>query len=95
MNFNFLAPVLPYLEREPIISYTDENGIIQETPLTFDICKKNYKIKERFNYSWISEFNIECDQFMIGLIGVFTFIGNTLGGVAFAFVSKFLSHKIY
>ena len=93
MNCNFLAPVLPYLEREPIISYRDENGLIQESSLNFDICKKNYTIIERFDYSWISEFNIECDQFMIGLIGVFTFIGNTLGGIAFAFVSKFLSHK--
>ena len=29
-----MAVVLPYLEREPIISYTDENGIIQKTSLT-------------------------------------------------------------
>ena len=93
MNCNFMAVVLPYLEREPIISYTDENGIIQKTSLTNEICDKNYKIIERFGYSWISEFNIECDQFMIGLIGVFTFIGNTLGSIAFSFVPKFLSHK--
>ena len=93
MNCNFMAVVLPYLEREPIISYTDENGIIQKTSLTNELCDKNYKIIERFGYSWISEFNIECDQFMIGLIGVFTFIGNTLGSIAFSFVPKFLSHK--
>ena len=93
MNCNFMAVVLPYLEREPIISYTDENGIIQKTSLTKEICGKNYEIIERFGYSWISEFNIECDQFMIGLIGVFTFIGNTLGSIAFSFVPKFLSHK--
>ena len=88
-----MAVVLPYLEREPIISYQDENGITQKTSLTNDICGKKYEIIERFGYSWISEFNIECDQFMIGLIGVFTFIGNTLGSVAFSFVPKFLSHK--
>ena len=93
MNCNFMAVVLPYLEREPIISYTDENGIIQKTSLTNELCDKNYKIIERFGYSWISEFNIECVQFMIGLIGVFTFIGNTLGSIAFSFVPKFLSHK--
>lgn len=93
MNCNFLAPVLPYLEREPIVSFIDENGITQKTSLTNEICSKNYEIIERFGYSWISEFNIECDQFMIGLIGVFTFIGNTLGSVFFAFVPKFLSHK--
>ena len=93
MNCNFMAVVLPYLERGPIISYTDENGITQKTSLTNELCDKNYKIIERFGYSWISEFNIECDQFMIGLIGVFTFIGNTLGSIAFSFVPKFLSHK--
>ena len=93
MNCNFMAVVLPYLEREPIISFQDENGITQKTSLTNEICGKKYEIIERFGYSWISEFNIECDQFMIGLIGVFTFIGNTLGSVAFSFVPKFLSHK--
>ena len=93
INCNFMAVVLPYLEREPIIKYIDENGISHETSLTNEICGKNYEIIERFGYSWISEFNIECDQFMIGLIGVFTFIGNTLGSVAFSFVPKFLSHK--
>ena len=93
MNCNFLAPVLPFLERAPIVSYVDENGVSQEGPLTNEICGKKYEIIERFGYSWISEFDIECDQFMIGLIGVFTFIGNTLGSVFFSFMPKFLSHK--
>ena len=44
MNCNFMAVVLPYLEREPIISYTDENGITQKTSLTNELCDKNYKI---------------------------------------------------
>ena len=92
-NCNFMAVVLPYLEREPIIKYIDEKGISHQASLTNEIYGKNYEIIERFGYSWISEFNIECDQFMIGLIGVFTFIGNTLGSVAFSFVPKFLSHK--
>ena len=36
---------------------------------------------------------IECDKFKIGLIGVFTFIGNTLGRVVFCIVQKYISHK--
>ena len=48
MNCNFLAPVLPYLEREPIISYRDENGLIQESSLNFEICKKKL-----YNYTKI------------------------------------------
>ena len=94
MNCNFMAVVLPYLEREPLIKYTDDNNITHTNEsLTYEICGKNYEIIERFGYSWVSEFGIECNQFMIGLIGVFTFIGNTIGSVAFSIVTKFLKHK--
>ena len=90
INCNFMAPVLPYLEREPIVTHENENK-----SLTFAICKNstNYKIMERFGYSWISEFKIECEKFKIGLIGAFTFIGNTAGSVAFAIIQRYLSHK--
>ncbi len=90
INCNFMAPVLPYLEREPIVTHENENK-----SLTFAICKNstNYKIMERFGYSWISEFKIECEKFKIGLIGAFTFVGNTMGSVAFAIIQRYLSHK--
>ena len=94
MNCNFMAVVLPYLEREPLIKYIDENNVIHmNESLTNEICGKKYEIIERFGYSWVSEFGIECNQFMIGLIGVFTFIGNTMGSVAFSIVTKYLKHK--
>ena len=94
INCNFMAVVLPYLEREPLIKYTDEHNITHtNVALTNEICGKKYDVLERFGYSWVSEFDIECNQFMIGLIGVFTFIGNTMGSVAFSFVTKFLKHK--
>ena len=92
MNCNFMAVVLPYLERQPLITYKDGNNIVHET-LTTEMCGKEYEILERFGYSWISEFNIECDKFMIGLIGVFTFIGNTMGSVVFSIITKYLPHK--
>ena len=94
MNCNFMAVVLPYLEREPLIKYIDENNIIHTNEtLTNEMCGKKYEILERFGYSWVSEFGIECDKFMIGLIGVFTFIGNTMGSVAFSIITKYLTHK--
>jgi len=94
MNCNFMAVVLPYLEREPLVKYTDENNNVHEVvSLTNDICDKKYEILERFGYSWVSEFGFECNQFMIGLIGVFTFLGNTLGSIAFSIVTKYLNHK--
>ena len=94
MNCNFMAVVLPYLEREPLVKYLDENNNIHEgVSLTNDICDKKFEILQRFGYSWVSEFNFECNQFMIGLIGVFTFLGNTLGSIAFSIVTKYLNHK--
>ena len=85
MNCNFMAVVLPYLERGPLIKYIDENNIIHTNDtLSSEICGKNYEILERFGYSWISEFDIECNKLYIGLIGVFTFIGNTMGSIVFS-----------
>ena len=93
-NCNFMAVVLPYLEREPLINYYDSNNIFHEKEaLSSEKCNYNYEIVERFNYSWVNEFGIECDKFKIGLIGVFTFIGNTLGSIAFCVIHKFFSHK--
>ena len=94
MNCNFMAVVLPYLERQPLITYRDSNNTVHTNEaLTTEMCGSEYEILERFGYSWISEFNIECDKFMIGLIGVFTFIGNTMGSVVFSIITKYLSHK--
>ena len=94
MNCNFMAVVLPYLEREPLIKYTDENKVIHvNESLTNEMCGKEYEIVKEFGYSWVNEFGIECDQYMKGLIGVFTFFGNTMGSVAFIFVPKYLKHK--
>ena len=94
MNCNFMAVVLPYLERAPLIKYTDENNILHtNVTLSTAMCGKEYEIIERFGYSWISEFDIECNKFYIGLIGVFTFIGNTAGSIAFSIISKFFTHK--
>ena len=94
MNCNFMAVVLPYLERQPLIKYTDENNIVHTNEtLSNEMCGKQFEILERFGYSWVSEFDIECDKFNIGLIGVFTFIGNTMGSVAFSIITKYFKHK--
>ena len=41
----------------------------------------------------VSEFGIECDKVEIGLLGSFSFIGNTAGGFIFTIINKLLSHK--
>ena len=62
MNCNFMAVVLPYLEREPLIKYTDSHNITHiNLSLTNKICGEEFEIIERFGYSWVSEFGIECN----------------------------------
>ena len=93
-NCNFISVALPYLEREPLIKYYDSKNIFHEKEsLSYEKCSYEYEIIERFEYSWVNEFGLECDKCKIGLIGVFAFIGNTLGGIVFCFVQKYISHK--
>ena len=100
INCNFIAIVIPYLEREPVVRYSDRHGNHTET-LTNKICdeikkfhrRHHYEIVEKYDYSWVSEYKIECDKVEVGLIGSFAFIGNTAGGFIFSFITKILSHK--
>ena len=99
INCNFISCVLPFIEREPIINYTDSKGVFYENvTLTNDICIElgggNYTVVQEFGYSWATEFGIECNSAAIGNIGAFAFIGNAAGGFVFSFISKLLSHKI-
>ena len=98
INCNFISCVLPFIEREPIVNYIDSKGKFHENEtLTSDICidlnGKDFTIVKSYDYSWVSEFHIECKSTEISNIGSFAFIGNTLGGFIFSFISKFLSHK--
>ena len=98
INCNFISCILPFIEREPIINYTDSKGVFYENvTLTNDICKdlngRNYTVVKSFGYSWASEFKIECNSADIGNIGAFAFIGNAAGGFVFSFITKLLSHK--
>ena len=98
INCNFISCILPFIEREPIINYTDSKGIFHENvTLTNDICielgGKNYTVVQSFGYSWASEFKIECNSADISNIGAFAFIGDAAGGLIFSFITKLLSHK--
>ena len=101
INCNFIAIVIPFLEREPIINYRDKHGEHFNVTLTNEICDKihdfhgrhRYETVEKFKYSWVSEYGIECDKVEIGLMGSFAFIGNTAGGLIFSIINKLLSHK--
>ena len=100
VNCNFIAIIIPFIEREPLINYYDEDGKYHaKETLTNEICDlykdrdELYEIVERFNYSWVSELDIECSKFDVSLIGVFVFVGNTAGAVIFSIVNKIMTHK--
>jgi vacuolar-type H+-ATPase subunit F/Vma7 len=98
INCNFIQCVLPFLEREPIVNYTDSDGVFQESvTLTSDICSeldgRDYQVVESFGYSWVSEYHVECKSTDISNIGSFAFIGNSAGALGFSFISKLTSHK--
>ena len=98
INCNFLQCVLPFLEREPIVKYTDSDGVFHDAvTLTSDLCSeldgREYQVVESFGYSWVSEFHIECKSTDISNIGSFAFIGNSVGALGFSFISKLISHK--
>ena len=100
INCNFIAIIIPFIEREPLINYTDEDGKYHSSEtLTNEICdlyaKKDddYEIVERFKYSWVSELDIECSKLDVSLIGVFVFVGNTAGAVVFSVINKLITHK--
>ena len=41
INCNFISCVLPFLEREPIVKYTDSDGVFHEAvTLTSDLCSE-------------------------------------------------------
>ena len=100
INCNFISIVIPFLERGPIINYRDKHGEHFNVTLTNEICKRihdfhgnNFEIVQKFKYSWVSEYGIECNKVEVGLIGSFAFIGNTAGGLIFSVINKLISHK--
>ena len=95
MNCNFMPVILPYIERAPLVNYIDEKGIKYTNQiLSNEICQKyKYEIVKIFKYSWLTEYNIECNQFDIGRIGSFTFFGSAMGGLVFTLITKYLTYK--
>ena len=79
---------IPMLETVPQVLLNGETK-----KLDYDICKTNYEVKESFDFSWIIEMGIECNQAKVGMIGTFVSFGLTLGSLLFSIVTKYLTHR--
>ena len=94
IHCNFMAVVLPFLEKVPDVEYRKDNETIKG-PLTYEICKNyKYNITKVYEYSWVSDYKIECDEVKTGFIGSFTFIGNTSGALLFTLITKLFTNKV-
>lgn len=99
ININTLSISLAYLERMPIIGIKNDQNIIEITQLNYTICDLNknhnisFTIEKNFNNSWICEYEIFCDKFLVGAIGSMSFLGSFIGCVSFQFFSNYFGRK--
>ena len=94
---NMLTAIgLPFLEKVPEVSYVNELGMEETNRLNYTICtwdKSRYKISRTFEYSWVIETDIVCDQLKTGLLGTSTFTGNFCGSILFNLIVDFFGRK--
>lgn len=97
MGCNFTQFTLQYLERMPLIRYTNpKTKSTIETALTYEICEQNikYEIINAYPYSIVTYLGIQCDRFKTGLISSVAFIGTSLGAFLYPFFLNFAkNHK--
>ena len=96
-NIYILDFSLGFLENPLAVSYFDEknNETVVES-LDYDICdweKSKYTVVESYDFSWIIDLNIECDQFKVSLIGTLISVGLLLGECSYSFITKWLGQK--
>lgn len=81
----------------------DEGETIAET-LDYDICEdEDYTIIETYDYSMVIDYEIECDDYKVGLIGTskiflfylfkVLFVGETVGALFSSVIGEFLGAK--
>lgn len=98
LTVDFISVSIPYLEVNRVIKIYDSysKSFINQT-LNYTLCDKEnfYKNKtvELSGHSWTIEFDIECDQYLVGLIGSLIFTGVLIGSFLFQAVPDILGRK--
>ena len=84
IHTDLIILTVPFIEKQPEVNFIDpitfENVTTQ---LNYTICDtvKNYTKTKVYGHSWVSEFNIECDQFANTMLGIMIFLGSTIGKI--------------
>ncbi len=98
INVEFLSIILPFLEKEPLVNFRNPitgheatNVLLNYTMCDFS--SSSYNITERFTYSWVSQFDIECNRLKTGLMGSILFSGVMMGALSFQFFANKFGRK--
>ena len=83
INNMMVSVTLPILEKTPEVIYKDLKGNLIKSKLDYEICKLPYIITKKYPYSWVSDFNISCNQLKTGFIGTINFLGSFVGSLTF------------
>lgn len=97
LNVNILDFSLGFLENPSMVSFFDakKNQTIVES-IDYEICewdKSEYTVVETYDFSWVIDLNIECDQLKVSIIGTLVSVGLLLGATTYSLITKCLGQK--
>jgi len=98
MTVDFIAISIPYLEvNRKVALYDPHEHKLKNYTLNYTICaqEKDFKNKtaEISGHSWTTEFDIECDPSLVGLIGSFAFTGVFIGSMLFQVIPDLIGRR--
>jgi MFS family permease len=96
-NMDVIAISLPYIETNPLVNYTNTTSgeHFVRVPLNYTICESGFKfeIAEKYNFSWTTEFDKECDKIVVSLIGSLAFTGTLIGSLILPLFANNIGRK--
>lgn len=71
LSTSYISISVPFFEKKPKVSYYNSTSSNYEIArLTYEICENyNYTIISSYDYSYTERYNINCEEFKVGLLG--------------------------
>lgn len=81
---------MPLMETPPIVNFESDGKLIQKE-LNYTICKHNQNFTvnlQESKSSWVNDYNIFCDKFLISLLGFIYLLGSMIGTLLVQFLKN-------
>ena len=81
---------MPLMETPPIVNFESDGKLIQKE-LNYTICKHNQNFtvnSQESKSSWVNDYNIFCDKFLISLLGFIYLLGSMIGTLLVQFLKN-------